>query len=127
LGFVGLVLSAFLIETTATSYNHDKSAYPAALAAYHKSLAAYHTALAKYQAAVAHHVKPLPAMPHAPVAPHEPTLSAASFALPVLYAVLSLVYLFLAYRVWRQNQAGGTAAIGQTRTTDRAKTAGQTK
>ncbi len=107
-GIAGLVLSGILIESTVVSYNHNKSAYPAALATYRKNLAAYHAALARYQAAVAHHIKPLPVLPHQPVAPQEPTISAGSFALPVLYMILSLAYLYLAYRAAQRTRAAGT-------------------
>ena len=42
-------------------------------------------------------------------------------AAAVLYAILSLVYLYLAYRVTRQNQAAGTTTSSQARTAGRAK------
>jgi hypothetical protein len=57
---------------------------------------------------VAHHIKPLPVLPHQPVAPQEPTISAGSFALPVLYMILSLAYLYLAYRAAQRTRAAGT-------------------
>jgi hypothetical protein len=107
-----------LIQTTISSYNNDQNKYPAKVAAYHTAqhaypamVAAYHAAqqtystkLAAYDQAIKNHVKPLPVAPAKPVAPAQPvaptkpSLSIASFALPGLYAILSLAYIFLAYR-----------------------------
>ncbi|MDB5074801.1 MAG: hypothetical protein JWO42_980 [Chloroflexi bacterium] len=97
-GIIGLFFSILLIQTTISSYNHDQSTYPTKVAAYHAAQMTYNTKHVAYLNAVAHHVKPLPAVPAVPVAPTHPSLNVASFALPVLYAILSIAYLFLAYR-----------------------------
>lgn len=101
-GFVGLLFSILLIQNTISTYNSDHKAYPAKHAQYVAAAKAYPTELAKYQQAVAKHVKPAPKKPVAPKAPVDPTLSVGSFALPLLYIVLSLAYLYLAYRAKRQ-------------------------
>jgi len=103
-GVIGLLFSLTLIWTTFSSYNTNKNAYPAAQATYTAQSRAYPTAVAKYNEAKAQHVKPLPKAPVAPKAPTKPVLSLGSFALPILYVVLSLAYLYLAYRAAQQRK-----------------------
>ncbi|MGH2344578.1 MAG: hypothetical protein ACRDG4_05090, partial [Chloroflexota bacterium] len=102
---IGLLFSLTLIWTTFSSYNTNHKAYPAARATYTAQSHAYPTAVAKYNEAKAHHVKPLPKAPVAPKAPTDPTLSAGSFALPILYVLLSVAYLYLAYRAAQQRKS----------------------
>jgi hypothetical protein len=115
-GIVGLFFSILLLSTTVTSYNSEKDKYPAkvrqyqaAQLAYPMILAQYNSAkaaVATYQAAVKKHVKPLPKAPAnmapkapaKPAAPVKPELNVISFALPILYGLLSIAYLYLAYR-----------------------------
>ncbi|HVA90277.1 MAG TPA: hypothetical protein VNL71_10585 [Chloroflexota bacterium] len=107
-GFVGLLFSILLIQNTYSTYNSDHKAFPAKLSAYVRQSTAYPAAVATYHAALAKHVKPTPKAPVKPVAPVDPTLSIGSFALPLLYVVLSLAYLYLAYRASRQQKAPAT-------------------
>jgi hypothetical protein len=93
-GALGLVLSALLAWSTYSSYQAAVDKYHKALAAYPKQLATYREALARYQADHSHHV----AKPILPPQPHAPVLSVMDFLLPILYAALSLAYLYLAYR-----------------------------
>lgn len=97
----GLVLSVVLIVTTVTSYNDAKSSYPAKLATYRANLAHYRDLLARYTAA---HGRGLP-KPTSPTAPSTPELTAFAFALPLLYLVLSVAYLYLGYRVAQKRRA----------------------
>jgi hypothetical protein len=101
-GAVGLLFSLTLMWSTYSSYNTNHKAYPAAEATYIAQTHAYPTALAKFKAAQAKHVKPAPKAPAVPKAPSNPTLSLSSFALPILYVLLSVAYLYLAYRASRQ-------------------------
>ena len=115
-GFIGLLFSLTLIWSTFSSYNTNHNAYPAAEATYVAQSHAYPTALARFKAAQAHHVKPAPKAPTAPKAPIDPTLSVSSFALPILYVLLSVAYLYLAYRASRQRNSGvGAPAVSAPR------------
>jgi len=107
-GFVGLLFSILLIQNTYSTYNTDHKAYPAKSTAYQRAEVAYPAKLAQYHQALAKHVTPAPKAPAKPVAPINPTLSLGSFALPLLYVVLSLAYLYLAYRASRQQKARAT-------------------
>lgn len=107
-GFVGLLFSILLIQNTYSTYNNDHKAYPAKYSAYVRAEAAYPAKLVQYHQALAKHVTPAPKAPAKPVAPVDPTLSIGSFALPLLYVVLSLAYLYLAYRASRQQKARAT-------------------
>jgi hypothetical protein len=100
-GLVGLVLSAILAESTVASYRSAVNKYPALLKAYHTALAKYQTVLAQYHAAHPHGTNP----PKPPTMPHQPTLTAMDFALPVLYGALSVAYLYLGYRTFKRQQA----------------------
>lgn len=100
-GIVGLVLSAILAESTVASYHSAVAKYPAALTAYHTALAKYQTALAHYHAAHAPGAK----APTMPTMPQQPTLSAMDFVLPILYGALSIAYLYLGYRAFKQQKA----------------------
>jgi len=106
-GAIGLLFSLTLIWSTYSNYNTNHNAYPKAEATYVAQSRAYPTALAEFKAAQAKHVKPAPKAPVAPKAPNNPTLSIGSFALPILYILLSLAYLYLAYRASRQAKSGG--------------------
>jgi len=107
-GFVGLLFSILLIQNTYSTYNNDHKAYPAKYSSYVRAEAAYPAKLAQYHQALAKHVTPAPKAPAKPVAPVDPTLSLGSFALPLLYVVLSLAYLYLAYRASRQQKVRAT-------------------
>lgn len=107
-GFVGLLFSILLIQNTYSTYNSDHKAYPAKYAAYVRAEAAYPAKVTQYHAAVAKHVTPAPKAPTRPVAPVDPKLSIGSFALPLLYVVLSLAYLYLAFRASRQQKSRAT-------------------
>jgi hypothetical protein len=122
-GIVGLFFSILLLSTTFTSYNSQKNDYPTKQAQYQAAKLVYpalltqynaaKTAVAQYQAAVKKHVKPLPKAPSnmapkapaKPVVPLKPELNVLSFALPILYGLLSIAYLYLA---WRARKPGTT-------------------
>jgi hypothetical protein len=105
-------------------YLSNQSQYPARLAQYQAAQRAYPAKLAAYQTAIKKHVKPTPATPKQPiapvapkqpVAPTKPELNATSLALPGLYALLSIAYLYLGYRASRtarlnRTNAGPTSA-----------------
>jgi hypothetical protein len=97
-GFFGLFFAVLLAGMTVTTYRGDNDKYPAKLQQYHSAQAAYTGQLARYHQAVQKHAKPAPVAPKVPVVPKKPALDMASFALPGLYGLLSLAYLYLAYR-----------------------------
>jgi hypothetical protein len=110
-GAIGLLFSLTLMWSTYSSYNTNHKAYPAAQATYVAQHHAYPTAVAAFKAAQAKHVKPAPKAPAVPKAPTNPTLSISSFALPILYLLLSVAYLYLAYRASRQAKPGDAPAM----------------
>jgi len=115
-GAIGLLFSLTLMWSTYSNYNTNHNAYPKAEATYVAQSRAYPTAVAKFKAAQAKHVKPAPKAPTAPKAPANPTLSLSSFALPILYILLSVAYLYLAYRASRQAKpADGAPVVAQPR------------
>lgn len=134
-GVFGLCFALIFGFTTVNTYRSDSDKYPAKIKAYQsaqvayaKQLTQYHAVqvtytkeLAAYKTAVAKHTTPLPVKPKAPpsappkpkvlqsAAPTKPELSASSFMLPVLYALLSIAYLYLGRRAKMQNAAAGAA------------------
>jgi hypothetical protein len=136
-GAFGLFFAVLFGATTYSTYRSDSDKYPGKVVAYHAAqvtyakqikaydiaqtaLTAYHKQLSSYNTAVSKHVKPLPAKPIAPqavgkpkalqAAPTKPVLNMGSFALPVLYALLSIAYLYLGYRTRMKNAALASAA-----------------
>ncbi len=104
-GLFGLCFSVIFGISTYTTYNSDTTKYPAKVAAYNAAEATYSKQLTAYNTAVAKHAKTIPAKPKAPQKPTKPELNAGSFALPVLYALLSIAYLYLGYRARMQSAA----------------------
>jgi hypothetical protein len=126
-GIVGLFFSILLLSTTVSNYNSEKDKYPTKVTQYQANLLAYpaqvtqynaaKAAVAQYQAAVKNHVKPLPKAPEnmapkapaKPAAPVKPELNVISFALPILYGLLSIAYLYLAWRAAKVKKLTSTA------------------
>lgn len=93
-GVIGLLLSGVLAWSTYSRHLDAVSKYHKDVASYPHLLATYKQNLAKYLATTVHKL-PKPTMP---AVPHEPVIGLTDFLLPILYGVLSLAYLYLAYR-----------------------------
>ena len=109
-GVFGLCFAIIFGITTFNQYRSDSDSYPTKVKQYHAAQVKYPEQLAQYNEAVAKHANPLPAKPKAPTPPTKPELSAGSFALPVLYALLSIAYLYLGYRARTQSATSSTRA-----------------
>lgn|GEM_PF-2509488 len=128
IGVIGLVFAVWLADITVNNYNSNTNAYPgkvkqyqtaqARYSIYEHELGVYQAAVVRHNAAVKQHAKQVPAVPKKPIAPAKPgsspvkpVISASDFALPILYGLLSLAYLYLGYRARRMRPAGTARAL----------------